>query len=295
MSRKIAFIGLGKMGNPMAANLARAGYQVTGFDLSPEALQEARDNGVTPVDTVTEAVTGVDIAITMLPNGHLVDSVVTEILSVNTDVLIIDSSTIAVDEARAIDQKVRAVGARYIDAPVSGGMVGATNGTLAFMVGGTPENVADAAAALDVMGRATTHCGGVGAGQAAKVCNNMILGVHQLVLAEAIALAEGLDLDLKALYEVVSNSTGASWALTSNCPVPGIVETSPANNGFKPGFATSLMVKDLNLAMDAVAKTNTDAALGRLATEKFTAFNEDGGAHLDFSAIVQAIRASVNA
>lgn len=290
MTKNIAFIGLGKMGNPMASNLVKAGYTVTGFDVSPEALNEARGNGVTPAETVPQAVQGADIAITMLPNGTLVDRVIGDILNVNSDILIIDSSTIAVDEARTIEEKVLQAGARYIDAPVSGGMVGATNGTLAFMVGGSADDVAEARDVLDVMGRAITHCGAVGAGQAAKVCNNMILGVHQLVLAEAIALAEGLDLDLNALYQVVSNSTGSSWALTSNCPVPGIVDTSPANNDFKPGFATSLMVKDLNLAMEAVNRTGTNATLGRLATEKFTAFNESGGADLDFSAIVTAVR-----
>lgn len=290
MTKNIAFIGLGKMGNPMASNLVKAGYTVTGFDVSPEALNEARGNGVTPAETVPQAVQGADIAITMLPNGTLVDRVIGDILNVNSDILIIDSSTIAVDEARTIEEKVLQAGARYIDAPVSGGMVGATNGTLAFMVGGSADDVAEARDVLDVMGRAITHCGAVGAGQAAKVCNNMILGVHQLVLAEAIALAEGLDLDLNALYQVVSNSTGSSWALTSNCPVPGIVDTSPANNDFKPGFATSLMVKDLNLAMEAVNRTGTNATLGRLAAEKFTAFNESGGADLDFSAIVTAVR-----
>lgn len=290
MTKNIAFIGLGKMGNPMASNLVKAGYTVTGFDVSPEALNEARGNGVTPAETVPQAVQGADIAITMLPNGTLVDRVIGDILNVNSDILIIDSSTIAVDEARTIEEKVLQAGARYIDAPVSGGMVGATNGTLAFMVGGSADDVAEAREILDVMGRAITHCGAVGAGQAAKVCNNMILGVHQLVLAEAIALAEGLDLDLNALYQVVSNSTGSSWALTSNCPVPGIVDTSPANNDFKPGFATSLMVKDLNLAMEAVNRTGTNATLGRLAAEKFTAFNESGGADLDFSAIVTAVR-----
>lgn len=290
MTKNIAFIGLGKMGNPMASNLVKAGYTVTGFDVSPEALNEARGNGVTPAETVPQAVQGADIAITMLPNGTLVDRVIGDILEVNSDILIIDSSTIAVDEARTIEEKVLQAGARYIDAPVSGGMVGATNGTLAFMVGGSADDVAEAREILDVMGRAITHCGAVGAGQAAKVCNNMILGVHQLVLAEAIALAEGLDLDLNALYQVVSNSTGSSWALTSNCPVPGIVDTSPANNDFKPGFATSLMVKDLNLAMEAVNRTGTNATLGRLAAEKFTAFNESGGADLDFSAIVTAVR-----
>lgn len=290
MTKNIAFIGLGKMGNPMASNLVKAGYAVTGFDVSPEALNEARGNGVTPAETVPQAVQGADIAITMLPNGTLVDRVIGDILEVNSDILIIDCSTIAVNEARTIEEKVLQAGARYIDAPVSGGMVGATNGTLAFMVGGSADDVAEAREILDVMGRAITHCGAVGAGQAAKVCNNMILGVHQLVLAEAIALAEGLDLDLNALYQVVSNSTGSSWALTSNCPVPGIVDTSPANNDFKPGFATSLMVKDLNLAMEAVNRTGTNATLGRLAAEKFTAFNESGGADLDFSAIVTAVR-----
>ncbi|MEX3529296.1 3-hydroxyisobutyrate dehydrogenase [Corynebacterium xerosis] len=287
----VAFIGLGNMGGPMAANLAGAGYAVRGFDVGAEAQAKAREAGIDIVDSVAGAVDGAEIIVSMLPNGSLVDSVVTEALAVaKQGSLFVDCSTIAVDDATSVRDKVAAAGSAFIDAPVSGGVTGAAAGTLAFMVGGDEPDVARANPLFDVMGRATTHCGAVGAGQAAKVCNNMVLAIQQLAIGEAMVLGEKLGLSAESFHSVVSNSTGACWALTVNCPVAGPVPTSPANNGFTPGFATALMVKDLGLAMGALDATGASAPLGRTAAEKFREFADDGNAHLDFSAIINTLR-----
>lgn len=287
----IAFIGLGNMGGPMAANLAAAGLPVRGFDVGEEALAAARAAGIATADSVAAAVEGAAVVISMLPNGALVDSVVAEALTVAKQrLLFIDCSTIAVDDARAIHARVTAAGSAFIDAPVSGGVAGATAGTLAFMVGGDAGDVSRAAVLFDVMGRATTHCGPVGAGQAAKVCNNMVLAVQQLAIGEAMMLGEKLGLSAEAFHSVVSNSTGSCWALTVNCPVAGPVPTSPANNGFAPGFATALMVKDLGLATDALDATGATAVLGRTAADSYRKFAAGGNAHLDFSAIITTLR-----
>ena len=287
----VAFIGLGNMGGPMAANLAAAGYAVRGCDVGAEAQAKAREAGIDIVDSVAGAVDGAEIIVSMLPNGSLVDSVVTEALAVaKQGSLFVDCSTIAVDDATSVRDKVAAAGSAFIDAPVSGGVTGAAAGTLAFMVGGDEPDVARANPLFDVMGRATTHCGAVGAGQAAKVCNNMVLAIQQLAIGEAMVLGEKLGLSAELFHSVVSNSTGACWALTVNCPVAGPVPTSPANNGFTPGFATALMVKDLGLAMGALDATGASAPRGRTAAETFREFADDGNAHLDFSAIINTLR-----
>ena len=287
----IAFIGLGNMGGPMAANLAASGYSVHGFDVGAEALAAAREAGIETFDSAAAAVDGADTVISMLPNGSLVDAVVTEALAVvKPGTLFVDCSTISVDDAKSIHSTVADAGSAFIDAPVSGGVAGAAAGTLAFMVGGDGSDVARATPLFDVMGRAVTHCGPVGAGQAAKVCNNMVLAIQQLAIGEAMVLGEKLGLSAESFHSVVSNSTGACWALTVNCPVAGPVPTSPANNGFTPGFATALMVKDLGLAMGALDATGASAPLGRTAAEKFREFADDGNAHLDFSAIIDTLR-----
>lgn len=285
----IAFIGLGNMGGPMAANLVKAGHTVRGFDVMEEAKTKARENGIDVQETAAQAVEGADVIITMLPNGKLVDSVLAEVLpSASENALFIDSSTIAVAEARAAADKVAPH--RFLDAPVSGGIVGAQAGTLAFMVGGESSVFEAARPLFDAMGRSATLCGEVGAGQAVKICNNMILGVHQIALAEAMVLGERLGLDPQAFFDVVSNSTGASWALTTNCPVPGPVPNSPANNDFKPGFANALMNKDLNLAKAALEETGTSAVLGQAAAAFYQETVDAGFGDKDCSYVIELVR-----
>lgn len=284
----IAFIGLGNMGGPMAANLVTAGFDVHGFDVTDIAREKAAEAGITLHDSAGLAAADADIVITMLPNGALVRRVLEEICGTATDghdMLFIDSSTIGVGEAKDNAAYLAAQGHAYIDAPVSGGVAGAAAGTLAFMVGGTEDAVAQAAPLLEVMGRSTTHCGEIGAGAAAKLCNNMILGVQQIAIAEGLVLGQRLGLDPQAFFDVVSNSTGACWALTTNCPAPGVLGTAPSDRDFEPGFATNLIVKDLGLAMDEVASTGTNARMGRMAAEIYSQLAEDGLGSKDFSVI----------
>ena len=284
----IAFIGLGNMGGPMAANLATAGHEVRGYDVVPEACDRARQNGITVCADPAEAADGATVIITSLPNGGLVSQVLTPLFA--PDLLFIDCSTIAVDEARTLADAASAAGARFLDAPVSGGIAGAAAGTLAFMVGGDEAAFAEATPLLDVMGRSVTHCGATGTGQAVKACNNMILAVQQIALSEALVLGERLGLSHQAFYDVVANATGSSWSLTVNAPVPDVVPTPPANNEFKPGFASALMLKDLKLAMAAAESTGTDTVLGRIAAEQYAAFVDEGNGGLDFSAIINEVR-----
>ncbi|WJZ02314.1 3-hydroxyisobutyrate dehydrogenase [Corynebacterium freiburgense] len=292
-NQTIAVIGLGNMGGPMAANLVAAGYTVQGFDVVPAAQEAAKTAGVQVRTNVGEAVTGADVILTMLPNGALVNQVINEAVEALTQpALFIDSSTIAVEEAKTNATLAEAHGHRYIDAPVSGGVVGAAAGTLAFMVGGAKEDIAKASPLFDVMGRNVTHCGDVGAGEAAKLCNNMILGVQQIVIAEAMVLGERLGLSAQAFYDVVSNSTGACWALTVNCPVPGVVAASPSNHDFQPGFATDLIVKDLGLAMQAAESTGTETQMGAQAAERYQQLAQAGYGAKDFGVIIAAVRSN---
>ncbi|MGW0039222.1 3-hydroxyisobutyrate dehydrogenase [Gordonia sp. NPDC003376] len=285
----IAFLGLGNMGGPMAANLVKAGHTVHGFDPVAEAVKTAQANGIETFPTAVEAVAAAEVVITMLPNGALVKKVYDDILqAAPTGALFIDSSTISVADARAINAKAAQSGYAQIDAPVSGGVKGATAGTLAFMVGGSDEAFAAARGALDPMAGKIIHCGATGAGQAAKVCNNMLLAVQQIAVGEAFVLAEKLGLSDQALYDVVTGATGNCWAIETNCPVPGPQPTSPANNDYKPGFATALMHKDLGLAMDAIADTGSRAPLGTHAAQLYKAFAEQHS-DLDFSAIITAL------
>ncbi|ALE06707.1 3-hydroxyisobutyrate dehydrogenase [Arthrobacter sp. ERGS1:01] len=300
--RTIAFIGLGHMGGPMAANLVAAGYQVTGFDVVPAALDAARAAGVVVADSSAGAATGADVVITMLPAGKHVFAAYDGdgpggglLAAAKPGSLFLECSTIAVEDARTAHEMVLATGHRGLDAPVSGGVVGAEAGTLTFMVGGSAEDFADAAEILEVMGRRIVHCGGPGAGQAAKVCNNMILGVSMIAVSEAFVLGEKLGLTHQALFDVAANASGQCWSLTTNCPVPGPVPASPANRDYQPGFAGALMAKDLGLAVEALNATGVDASLGRAAEEIYRTFALEGGAGTDFSGIINTIRAASTA
>ena len=289
---KIAFIGLGHMGGPMAANLVKAGHEVRGFDVVPAALEIAHDNGVGVAGSAAEAAAGAEVVITMLVSGAQVIEVYNGglLAAASPGTLFIDSSTVDVDSARAARELAVAAGHRGLDAPVSGGVGGAQAGTLTFMVGAEAEDFAVAEPILSVMGAKIVHCGGSGAGQAAKICNNMILGISMIAVSEAFVLGEKLGLSNQALFDVASTASGQCWALTTNCPVPGPVPTSPANRDYQPGFAGSLMAKDLSLALGALESTGTDAQLGTLAASIYRRFADEGGAGLDFSAIINTIR-----
>jgi 3-hydroxyisobutyrate dehydrogenase len=289
---RIAFIGLGNMGAPMAINLVRAGHDVAGFDLVPAALEHARSGGVPITADAAAAVAGADVVLTMLPSGeHVLDAYRNGLIAAAApNTLFIDSSTIDVADARAARDLVVAAGHRAIDAPVSGGVVGAEAGTLTFMVGAEGDDFATAEPILTVMGGRVVHCGGSGAGQAAKVCNNMILGVSMIAVCEAFVLGEKLGLTHEALFDVASAASGQCWALTTNCPVPGPVPASPANRDYQPGFAGALMAKDLGLALKAVEATGVAAELGPLAASIYQRFADEGGAGKDFSAIINIIR-----
>src|SRR5665213_30400 len=288
----IAFIGLGNMGGPMAANLVKAGHEVIAFDLVEASRQQARADGATIADSATAAVKGADTVITMLPAGKHVISVWTDVVPAMTKgALIIDCSTIDVESAKQAHELAAEHGVRSVDAPVSGGTGGARGATLTFMCGGDDKAFAAAKPVLEKMGKKIVHCGGAGAGQAAKICNNMILGVSMIAVGEAFALAEKLGLSHQALFDVASTSSGQCWSLTSYCPVPGPVPTSPANNDYKPGFASALMVKDLTLAQDAAKAAGAATPLGKHAQEIYRAFDAAGHGGVDFSGIVKHVRA----
>lgn len=294
---RIAFIGLGHMGGPMAANLVAAGYQVTGFDVVPVALEAAATAGVVVAASASAAAEGADVIVTMLPAGKHVFAAFEGdgpggglLAAARPGALFLECSTISVDDARTAHEMVVASGHRGLDAPVSGGVVGAEAGTLTFMVGGSAEDFAAAGDILGVMGRRIVLCGGPGSGQAAKVCNNMILGVSMIAVSEAFVLGEKLGLTHQALFDVAANASGQCWSLTTNCPVPGPVPTSPANRDYQPGFAGALMAKDLGLAVEALNATGVDAVLGRTAEEIYREFALGGGAGTDFSGIINSIR-----
>ena len=289
---RIAFLGLGNMGAPMAANLVKAGHTVVGFDPVPAALDHARDSGVIIAAEAVGAVTDVEIVITMFPSGkHVIDAYREGLLAAATPgTLFIDSSTIDVDDARTARSLAVTAGHRGMDAPVSGGVGGATAGTLTFMVGADEADFAVAEPILSVMGGRIVHCGDSGAGQAAKICNNLILGISMIAVSEAFVLGEKLGLSNQALFDVASAASGQCWALTTNCPVPGPVPASPANRDYQPGFAGALMAKDLGLALGALEATGTAAELGPLAASIYRRFADEGGAGLDFSAIINTIR-----
>ena len=283
---RIAFIGLGNMGAPMAANLAKAGHEVTGFDTAGVTVE-----GVARAASSRDAIVGAAAIITMLPNGDIVRAVAQEIVdAAQAGALFIDCSTIDVESARAVHDLAKGAGLPSLDAPVSGGVGGAQAGTLTFMVGGSEEAYAKGAALFDIMGRKAVHCGEAGAGQAAKICNNMILGISMVAVAEGFVLAERLGLSHEALFEVASTSSGQCWSLTSYCPVPGPVPASPANNGYKPGFAVALMLKDLKLAQQAALTTGAATPLGAQAAQLYALFEGLGRGGDDFSGIINFVR-----
>ncbi|MFC3631386.1 3-hydroxyisobutyrate dehydrogenase [Paracoccus angustae] len=279
---KIAFIGLGNMGAPMAQNLVRAGHQVAGFDTA------ARPEGLTLADSAAAAAADADVVIAMLPNGDILRAVAAEVIpAMKPGAVFCDCSTVDVDSARAVADQARAAGLDALDAPVSGGVGGARAGTLTFMVGGPEGAFAAVKPLFDIMGRKAVHCGASGAGQAAKICNNMILGVTMIATCEAFALADKLGLDRQKMFDVVSTSSGSSWSMNNYCPAPGVGPESPADNGYKPGFAAELMLKDLNLAQAAAASAGADTPMGALARQLYRQFVEDeDGRGRDFSAML---------
>ncbi|WP_028034839.1 3-hydroxyisobutyrate dehydrogenase [Chelativorans sp. J32] len=288
---KIAFIGLGNMGNPMAANLVKAGHDVHGFDLLPENLSRAEQNGVGKTASAEAAIQGAEVVITMLPAGKHVLSVYEDIVpKAAAGTLFIDSSTIDVESARKAHMIAGEHGLFSIDAPVSGGVVGAEAGTLTFMAGGKDEAFARAEPILKPMAGRIVHCGRGGAGQAAKICNNMILGISMIAVGEAFVLAEKLGLSHQALFDVASTSSGQCWSLTTYCPVPGPVPTSPANRDYQPGFAASLMLKDLRLAQEAAQAAGAVTPLGAEAAQLYALFNAIGQGMKDFSGIINLLR-----
>jgi 3-hydroxyisobutyrate dehydrogenase len=292
VAETIAFIGLGNMGLPMAINLVKAGHEVHGFDLVPAANAAAAQAHIAVSASATEAVRGASIVISMLPNGKLVQELYKGgmLQAAAPDTLFIDSSTIDVTSARRAHELAAAASMASLDAPVSGGVGGAAAGTLTFMAGGTEQGFARARPVLEMMGRKIVHCGGAGAGQAAKICNNMILGISMIAVGEAFVLGEKLGLTHQALYDVASTASGQCWSLTSYCPVPGPVPASPANNDYKPGFAAALMLKDLLLSQEAASAAGAETALGKHAAEIYQNFVASGNGAIDFSGIINAIR-----
>ncbi len=288
---KIAFIGLGNMGGGMAANLVKAGHSVRAFDLSAEATERAKGNGCEVFPTVREAVEGVDAVVSMLPNGKIVDSVFgADVIGVApVAALLLDCSTIDVATARKVGEAATAAGYDMVDAPVSGGIAAANGGTLTFMVGGTDAAFAKAEAILSAMGKTVIHAGVLGAGQAAKICNNMLLGASMVATCEAFKLAEKLGLDLQTFYDISSKASGQNWSMTSYCPVPGVGPQTPADNGYQGGFASALMLKDLRLAMEAAQGVGANVPMGDLAEKLYTVFTDAGNGGVDFSAIIKTL------
>src|SRR5262247_292973 len=291
---RIGFIGLGNMGLPMAQNLLKAGHQIEGVDVNPAAVAKLRAAGGAGVETAKSAAARADVVITMLPSGkevrdvYLGSSGIVE--NANPGTLLIDSSTIDVETARAVAAEAEKKGLLMLDAPVSGGVGGATAATLTFMVGGSAQAFARAETILQKMGKTIVHAGGAGNGQAAKICNNMILGVSMIAVSEAFVLAEKLGLDHQKLFDISSKSSGQCWSMTTYCPVPGPVPTSPANRGYQAGFTAAMMLKDLKLAQDAARAAKSATPLGAAATELYGSFAGEGHAGEDFSAIIRWIR-----
>ena len=287
---KIAFIGLGNMGGGMAANLVKAGHEVNAFDLSEAALAAAKENGCATFTDASEAVQGVDAVVTMLPNGGSVKSVYegSVIGQAPAGAVLLDCSTIDVATAKEVIAKAEAAGYDMVDAPVSGGIAAANGGTLTFMVGGTVKAFQRASEVLDPMGKAVIHAGDAGAGQTAKICNNMLLAITMIGTAEAMTMAKKLGLDPQKFYEISSVSSGYNWSLNAYTPLPGVGVQSPADNDYQGGFATALMLKDLRLAMEAAASVDATTVLGSQAAEIYEAFAEQNGA-LDFSAVIKTL------
>lgn len=288
---RVAFNGLGNMGGPMAANLARAGFEVSGFDPAPAACAQASGQGVAIATSAAAALAAAEIVITMLPAGRHVVSAWRDLAPLaQRGALFIDCSTIDIASAREAHALAAGAGLMSVDAPVSGGVAGARAAALTFMCGGDPAALERARPVLEKMGRRIVACGAAGAGQAAKICNNMILGAAMIATAEAFVLAEKLGLSHQALFDVASTSSGQSWSLTSYCPVPGPVPASPANHGYQPGFSAALMLKDLLLAQQAALAAGASTPMGALAAQIYALFNNDGRGDVDFSGVIELLR-----
>ncbi|MBD8875072.1 3-hydroxyisobutyrate dehydrogenase [Roseibium polysiphoniae] len=294
MATNIGFIGLGNMGGPMAANLVKAGHKVSGFDLSEAALAALEAAGGSRAESVADLAEGADVIVTMLPAGAHVRKIYQGeggiLDNARPGTLLIDSSTIDVDSARVVAAAAAGKDMPMVDAPVSGGVGGATAGTLTFMVGGPENAFAAAKPFLDIMGKTIVHAGDAGTGQAAKICNNMILGISMIGVSEAFVLAERLGLDPQKLFDISSTASGQCWALTSYCPVPGPLPSSPANRDYQPGFAAEMMLKDLKLAQDAAHSSGAGTPLGAQAAALYSLFCNSGGEGVDFSGIVKYLR-----
>ncbi|WP_324750700.1 3-hydroxyisobutyrate dehydrogenase [Sphingomonas sp. LY54] len=288
---RVAFIGLGNMGGGMAANLAKAGHDVRAFDLSAEALAKAEKAGCMPAATAAEAVAGVEAVITMLPAGkHVRDVYEGSVLGeAPTTAILIDCSTIDVSTAREEIEKAQGRGYAMVDAPVSGGIAAAEGGTLTFMVGGTGDAFERARPYLDIMGKAVIHAGGPGAGQAAKICNNMLLGASMVATCETFVLAQKLGLDPQTFFDISSQASGQNWSMTSYCPLPGVGPETPADRNYEGGFAAALMLKDLRLAMEAAQSVDAYTPMGSHAESLYARFADRGGSAKDFSAIIKMI------
>jgi 3-hydroxyisobutyrate dehydrogenase len=284
---KVGFVGLGNMGAPMARNLVAAGHEVTGHDTA------AAPEGIAMAATARAAAEGAEVVVTMLPNGAILREVAADLLpAMARGAVLLDCSTVDVDSARAVAEQAGAAGCAALDAPVSGGVGGAAAGTLTFMVGGPEDALATARPLLDAMGGKVVHCGAAGAGQAAKICNNMILGVTMIATCEAFALADKLGLSRQAMFDVVSTSSGYSWSMNAYCPAPGIGPRSPADDGYRPGFAAELMLKDLGLSQQAAEAADADTPMGALARDLYARLvEEEGGAGRDFSAMLPRFEA----
>jgi len=296
MTSTIGFIGLGNMGGPMAINLVKAGHRVLGFDLSEAALATLEEAGGDKAAGVAELAAEADVIVTMLPAGKHVRQIYMDeggILDhARLGTLMIDSSTIDVDSARVVSEAAAGKGMKLVDAPVSGGVAGAAGGTLTFMVGGPDEAFEAARPYLDIMGKTIVHAGGAGTGQAAKICNNMLLGISMIGVSEAFVLAERLGLDKQKLFDISSTASGQCWSLPSYCPVPGPLPASPANRDYQPGFAAEMMLKDLKLAQEAAQSSGAATPLGAEAAALYTLFCNSGGEGQDFSGIVRFLRGS---
>ena len=288
---RVAFIGLGNMGGGMAANLAKAGHEVAAFDLCQPALDRAKAKGCTIAATAEAAVANAEAVVTMLPAGKHVADVYRSTVFAKTpkSALLIDCSTIDVATAKSVEAEARAAGFTMVDAPVSGGIAAADGGTLTFMVGGSDDGFARAKLLLDKMGKAVIHAGAAGSGQAAKICNNMLLGATMAATCEAFVLAEKLGLDAQTFYDISSKASGQSWSMTSYCPVPGVGPETPADRNYDGGFATALMLKDLKLAMEAAKEAGAYTPMGGEAEELYQRFVDRGGAGKDFSALIKMI------
>jgi 3-hydroxyisobutyrate dehydrogenase len=282
---RVGFIGLGNMGAPMATNLVKAGHDVTGFDVAGVQI-----DGVRSATSAAEAARDQDVVITMLPSGSILQSVYAEIVpAARKGACFVDCSTVDVESARAAHAAAEAAGLLSVDAPVSGGVGGAAAGSLTFMAGGTDEAFAVALPLFEIMGKKAVHCGAAGAGQAAKICNNMILGISMIGVCEAFVLADKLGLSRQSVFDVVSTSSGSCWSMNTYCPAPGIGPQSPADNEYRPGFAAELMLKDLKLSQAAAEGVDAATPMGERATELYEAFVAEGGKGRDFSAMIEAL------